>query len=317
MSAEPANRNGVFRTGHGLFRRFGRLTTRIVSPWLKQAKAMLGVHTEYPMGRFTVRLPAQHFLPDYQKLHAHYDKFLPHLVRFVDSGSTVIDVGANCGDTVAAMLQANATLNYICVEPDDRFFGYLDLNVRRMRAEQPGASILLHKALIGKAVSVAGLEGNFGTSHAVAVREGDTQETISSITLDSMRFLPHMDKVSVLKSDVDGFDYDVIDSAEALIAEQLPILFFECQFTDLDQKTAYQNTITRLEKSGYREWTVFDNYGEVVLHGVDSHTLFQLFDYVWRQNAELATRTIVYFDVMASTAERKTLVDGAVSAYVR
>ena len=317
MNAEAANHGGISGTGHGLFRRFGRLTTRILSPWLKQAKAMFGVHTEYRMGRFTVRLPAQHLLPDYQKLHRHYDKFLPHLARYLNSGSTVIDVGANCGDTVAAMLQANAELHYICVEPDDRFFRYLDLNVRRMRAEQQGASILLHKALIGKAVSVASLEGLNGTSHAVVVQEGDSRAMIPSITLDSMRSLSHMDNVRVLKSDVDGFDYDVIDSAEALIAEQSPILFFECQFTDLDQKAAYRQTITRLAKCGYGEWTVFDNYGEVVLHGVGIHMLFQLFDYVWRQNAGFATRTIVYFDVMASTAAHKTLVDEAVSSYVR
>lgn len=317
MNVEAANQGGLSRAGQGLFGRFGRLTTRIVSPWLKRAKAMLGVHTEYRMGRFTVRLPAQHLLPDYQKLHGHYDKFLPHLARYLDSGSTVIDVGANCGDTVAAMLEANAKLHYICVEPDDMFFRYLDLNVRRMRAEQQGASISLHKELIGKTVSVAGLEGSNGTSHAVMVHEGDLQATISSVTLDSMRSLTHMDNVRVLKSDVDGFDYDVIDSAEALIAEQSPILFFECQFTDLDKKLAYQRTISRLAKCGYGEWTVFDNYGVVVLHAVDIRTMFQLFDYVWRQNVGLATRTIVYFDVMASTAAHKTLVDKAVSAYVR
>lgn len=317
MDAETANQSGLSGSSLGFFRRLGRLTARIVSPWLRQAKAMLGVHTEYPMGRFTVRLPPQHLLPDYQKLHRHYDKFLPHLARYLDSASTVIDVGANCGDTVAAMLQANATLHYICVEPDDRFFGYLDLNVRRMKTKQQGASILLHKALIGKAVSVAGLEGSNGTSHAVVAQDGNSHGTISSCTLDSMRSLPHMDSVRVLKSDVDGFDYDVIDSAEALIAEQSPILFFECQFTDSDQRAAYQKTITRLSECGYREWTVFDNYGELVLHGADIQTLFQLFDYVRRQNVGIATRTIVYFDVMASTAAHKSLVDEAVATYVR
>jgi hypothetical protein len=142
-------------------------------------------------------------------------------------------------------------------------------------------------------------------------------QMISSVTLDSLIVgLPEMD-VQLIKSDVDGFDYDVIDSAERLIREKTPILFFECYFDDEIQKIGYKRTISMLVDRGYEEWTVFDNYGEVVLQRGDVDTLFQLLDYVARQNAGCTTRTIYYFDVASATAVRKGVLDAAVADYVR
>jgi hypothetical protein len=63
-----------------------------------------------------------------------------------------------------------------------------------------------------------------------------------------------------------------------------------------------------LQRSGYRAWTVFDNYGDVVLRTREIEALFQLFDYVDRQNAGLTTRTIHYFDVLASTERHEALL---------
>jgi FkbM family methyltransferase len=286
---------------------------------LKQGtRSLLGLKTEYHYRNFSIRLPADHLLPFYQSLHGTYDKFLPHLVRYLEPNATVIDVGANCGDTLAGMYDANDRLSYICVEPDEVFFRYLSENALRMRTSNPGASIRLYKALVGKGVRQAALEGSGGTKHAVQVDESlRAAKAIPSTTLDSLVLPMQSGRVELLKSDVDGFDFDVLDSAATLIAEHLPILFFECHFGDLNQKYGYQKTIAVLQRSGYRAWTVFDNYGDVVLRTREIEALFQLFDYVDRQNAGLTTRTIHYFDVLASTERHEALLTTAVSDYLQ
>src|ERR1700723_972882 len=96
-------------------------------------RSLLGMKTEYRYRNFSIRLPADHLLPFYQSMYGTYDKFLPHLVRYLEPQATVIDVGANCGDTLAGMYDANDRLNYICVEPDEVFFRYLSENAARMR----------------------------------------------------------------------------------------------------------------------------------------------------------------------------------------
>ena len=299
-----------------ILRGISRRADRIFSPRLRKIKAAFGISTRYGYGKFSILLPGDHLLPVHQAHHKLYDKFLPHLVSYLEPSAAVIDVGANCGDTLAAMHERNSALRYLCIEPDDAFFEYLDSNVQRIRAANAGASITTFKALVGKGVSKATLGGSGGTKHAIVGEPASGgQKAISSVTLDGL--LSEVGGIQLLKSDVDGFDYDVIDSAEQLIRNQLPLLFFECDFGDEAQKIEYKRTIATLEAAGYHEWIAFDNFGELVLKTGDVNILFQLFDYVGRQNAGRTTRTIFYFDVLAATQAHKELLATVVADYTQ
>jgi len=283
---------------------------------IQRLKRLFGLDKQYTIGRFNLRLPASHLLPGYQREHKKYDKFLPHLSTYLPPGSTVIDVGANCGDTLAAMLSSNPDLNYVCIEPDDEFFTYLTTNAETMRKIEPRSSILLCKSLIGKAVVDGVLLGTGGTKHVSSDHTaGSTRSAHSSITLDSLVAGEKISNIRALKIDVDGYDYDVVDSAMHLIESQRPVLFFECQFTDAVAKVHYEKTITALSNIGYDEWTVFDNYGEVVLNSATVGSTFQLFDYVLRQNAAEATRTIYYYDIASATPTNRTFLTAALQSY--
>src|SRR5260221_6312403 len=121
-----------------LFRHL-KIALRTGLKMLKQGtRSLLGLKTEYRYRNFSIRLPADHLLPFYQSMYGTYDKFLPHLVRYLQPPATVIDVGANCGDTLAGMYDANDRLSYISVEPDEAFFQYLSENALRMRNSNPG-----------------------------------------------------------------------------------------------------------------------------------------------------------------------------------
>jgi len=54
----------------------------------------------YKIGRFLIRLPHDHLLPVYQARFPQYDRFLPHLAGFLPKKLIVIDLGANCADTL-------------------------------------------------------------------------------------------------------------------------------------------------------------------------------------------------------------------------
>ncbi len=293
-----------------------RTLNRAASPQLRKLRAAIGLHTKLRYTNFSIQLPADHLLPLYQKTHRLYDRFLPYLVKNIPPGTTVIDVGANCGDTLAAMYDANPRLTYVCIEPDDVFFEYLEKNSQRIRTFDRSASILLQKSLIGKDLREASLDGIGGTKHAITSNVPTDNKLISSVTLDAMLSLPQMRNVQLLKSDVDGYDYDVVDSAAALIKQQSPILFFECHFSDLSQQQGYERTISELAAMGYSRWVAFDNYGEVMVQTSDVSVIFQLFDYVRRQNAGRTTRTVVYFDILSSTEESADIMTTSISSYL-
>jgi FkbM family methyltransferase len=212
------------------------------------------------------------------------------------------------------MYDANQHLNFVCIEPDGRFFGYLQTNADRLLSTHGRARIQLVKSLVGKGVTSASLvDSTGGTKKAVVT---DDQTALHSETLDAIGIRAEVPNLRLIKSDVDGFDYDVVDSAESLIKESAPILFFECQLDHLFQKQAYERTLTMLDTAGYRDWVVFDNFGEVVLRTPDLRVVLQLFGYLWRQNTQRTSRTIYYYDLLACHPRDLATVDQAVSHHL-
>lgn len=268
---------------------------------------------EYQYKKFSILLPADHKLPLYQRDNVKYDRFLPHLAKYVGNHETIIDVGANCGDTLAGMVEANEKAAYICIEPDDTFFDYLESNIKRIKEHIPDVSIQAVKSLVGKSVSNVSLEGVGGTKHAVFGHNHEGSHTAR--TLDDISREFSFPNIKLLKTDVDGFDYDVIDSATNLLSDQQPIIFFECQTDTEYQKTGYENTIKKLKSIGYADWVLFDNFGEVMLKTIDVEQIFQLMNYIWQQNAHNATRTIFYYDILANTENNRPLIEKALEEY--
>lgn len=261
----------------------------------------------YSYARFAIALPADHLLPAYQAQYRLYDRFLPHLASMLAPGDLVVDVGANCGDSLAAMADANPSLAFVCAEPDETFFGYLERNAETVRRALPDVRIDLHRTLVGKAVKASGLAGVGGTRHAVIGGEC----TIPTRPLDE---IVRGRGVRLLKSDVDGFDYDVLVSAEEVIATCAPLLYFECQLDQLFQKSGYLRAFEALLGHGYR-FGFFDNFGEFVCATGDAHQIGQLLEYLWRQNTGHATRTFYYYDVLAVAPTDTALIDDAVGLY--
>ena len=263
----------------------------------------------YHYQHFSIRLPRGHQLPKFQKNHAKYDRFLPHLVRYLRS-STVVDVGANCGDTLAGMVDQNPHLQYLCIEPDSTFFTYLEANIVRMTSVQPNLQITVQMCLVGESVTNVALDGTGGTKHAVP-----GAGTLQAKGLDQILESCFIDDVSLLKVDVDGFDYDVLDSGRKTLSSCHPLLFFECQYFEEFQKSGFEKTLIWLSINGYDHWVIFDNFGEVLIKTNELQYVLQLINYVWSQNAVGATRTIFYFDILACSRKDLRTVEAAVNSY--
>jgi FkbM family methyltransferase len=268
----------------------------------------------HPIGDVSVELPTEHLLPEYQAIHPHYDRFLPRLGAALREGDVVIDVGANCGDTLAAMRQANRGLEFVCVEPDDGFFAYLERNTARLIEAAPGGRVHLVKSLAGQQAGPVVLSGGGGTRTAAAGDPGTAQGMVSR-TLDDIVYSLGDDvahRLRLLKSDVDGWDHDVLDSASQLLQQVQPLLFFECQPVTEAQYLGTQRTLGRLGDAGYKHFFMFDNYGSFMLRCDGLTGVTQLIDYTWQQQMGRATRTVHYFDVLACTEADFALVGAVV-----
>jgi FkbM family methyltransferase len=272
---------------------------------------MAGVELRHAYDAYHIHLPPGHLLPLYQRKHPHYDSFLPRLAGAMGHDGMVIDVGANVGDTLAAMAEVNPHLEYVCIEPDEQFFEFLERNAEVVRQALGSLRVTLVKALVGQGRHGVSLQGAASTKSMVVDGAGG----LNSQTLDELIAPQRYGEVRLIKSDVDGYDFDVIQSGLAILRVAQPILFFECQYFNAQQKQGFHDLFQTLEAQGYANWAVFDNYGALMMETSGIQPLNGLLDYVWVQNAGGSARTIYYFDVLAFHDKDRDVIASAISCF--
>lgn len=238
-------------------------------------------------------LPLSHALPVYLKGFPMYDRlpqrlgvFLRQTYGFV----CLIDVGANIGDTIAAILDDNAKDDsYLAIEPNGHFRKYLSLNWGKAN----NVEILPYFCTGNKqpAYKYQIIESN-GTAQIVENSEGLVlqERTADQIIIEK----PAFRICNFFKIDTDGHDFEVINGASKLIADNLPVILFEC---DISLNENYIDdcidTLKSSKRLGYSSFLLYDNFG--YLMGKYSLTDLQSFLHLLFYQL---TSPFYYFDIL-------------------
>jgi FkbM family methyltransferase len=163
-----------------------------------------------------------HALPLLKSSNPLYDSIFDRLARNArkfEPRLTMIDVGANIGDTVSSV-ENDRNSRFLCVEGDERHFALLERNTRSL-----GNVTCVHTILSDRPGSGGyGLHTLHGTSYVVS----DVSGAVSIHTLDTVvAQYPDFEQANVLKIDTDGFDLKVLRGANGLLARAKPAVVFE------------------------------------------------------------------------------------------
>ena len=223
--------------------------------FFRRLRLIFNIDQKINLYKQSLILPPGHLLSMYNYLYPKYDQFISKLVTKIDNNKSVIDIGANVGDTLFRLYHNNPSLRYYSIEADEYFFNYLKKNKKEL-SNNSQSNITLIKELVGLDLSGNLTKTNTGTKTLVQGDMGLKSKTLDEIILEN-----NIDDISLIKVDVDGYDFNVLFSGVKSIIKYKPKLFFE--YMSLNDKD-YVSLIEKLFDIGYKNWSVLDNYGEIM-----------------------------------------------------
>jgi FkbM family methyltransferase len=167
-----------------------------------------------------------------------YELGTTHLLRkFLGSGETFIDIGANIGlMTIAASITVGPTGLVICFEPDHRNLSVLVENILLNKA----TNVCVLNIAVGDTVGEFNLfrspTDDGGISSLVEKKDFWRAQVVSMSPLDRMLNIFPSREVSLVKIDVEGYEYRVIKGAQELLSRYKPIVIMEFDESHVDGK---------------------------------------------------------------------------------
>lgn len=305
----------IYRTcrGGAADRLAARVGTRLTGPLLRRAGKDHSVTADV-YGQ-TLLMPSEHPILATVTTFPQYNRplglaALAIAQAFPETRHTVIDIGANIGETAALIEQwAPDTFSYLCLEPDTDLAEMCRLNhrnrsnleiIRCFIGEQEGATVVLQddgRANPSTKLSAAGSPSSGG----------------QLVRLDTAAdaFANKHGNISLIKVDTEGYDFSVLRSGSKILERYHPGVYFEWfpEALTAAGEDFYQGFVD-LQSLGYEHFVFFTSQGNFYCNCKNPDPLFlHALASVVGPKAPFE-----YFDVFATTS--KQVADKLIEASV-
>lgn len=233
-------------------------------------------------------------LPFYLKNFPFYDRALPRIatkLREIDRHLTVIDIGANIGDTVS-LISSKVVGQFLCIEGDKKYLPILRKNVSKLKK----VKIKIEPAYCSESdnqIANLSIENKNGTAKLIKSNKSTIEnfKTLNTIIDEHNDFL----KSNLLKIDTDGFEINILRGGDKFIPKSHPVIFSEftpALYNQLNQDPL--ELIKLLVKYGYVQALFYDNYGrpKQILNLTETEKIKKLISLIDEKN-------IYYYDILA------------------
>jgi FkbM family methyltransferase len=187
---------------------------------------------------------------------ADMKRFLPEGMR-----ALILDVGANTGQSVKRYRKAFPSSIIHSFEPSQRIFDQLKTNV----AGQDG--VFAWNCAVGSAVGRKTFLENTHSDMSSFLELSKTgwgkivkESVVEVTTVDQFISDHHIDRVDILKSDTQGYDFEVIKGAEqAMRRNAVGLLYFEFIFSEMYKDLPrFDEVFRHLTDRGFRMVSIYE-----------------------------------------------------------
>jgi len=214
----------------------------------------------YNIGSFSLSIPLSHDLGIY--LH-HYPNYSTNISRIAVNvqkkyeNLTLIDIGANVGDTIA-ILRNKTSFPILAIEGEDSFFSILSYNCQQF------SDIHLVKAYLSDSDQEVKTNLSFHGGTSSVSNSSDNDYVVSFKSLKNiLEENPKFYNSKILKVDTDGYDLKIIQGAKDWLIDVQPILFFEYDpFWFSKQFGNGLEFFDYLSQINYRTIIIYNNFGD-------------------------------------------------------
>lgn len=196
-------------------------------------------------------------------INNHFDGYTAH---------TIIDVGANIGQSSIFFKNAYPSASIYSLEPVQQTFKILDSALSKYD------QVKTFQLALGARNEIADIqikENSLWNSLVDHESGNGKKEKIEVITLDELVSREEINRISILKIDVEGFEVQVLKGGEETFKNGLvDFVYCEVGLNENDRShTFFLNVKTELEKNGFR-FVSFYNSSLIGQNGHFSNALF-------------------------------------------
>lgn len=229
-----------------------------------------------------------------QRIARHYQQYRPE-------DYSIIDVGANIGDTLLALRQVTDHPIH-CFEGDPFYFRLLEKNSAGIQR------CFLHPLLLSDKAGAIRVKNNIslGSSTFTSDSTDGTLFDFTSIDAFAGENLAGQ-PIGIIKTDTDGYDLKILKGAAETIRKYQPVLFLEFDRT-LFEKNGDDGPefLGFLAGLGYSGLLVYDNYGKLLCAASlqDKTIIRSLLTYIKDQKI-----TIPFYDLAVFAAKDQAVFE--------
>lgn len=263
------------------------------------------------IGNFVLSVDPENSQPYIIKKFPDHGTALIRIANIVDTkykNLSIIDVGANFGDTAAMLLTDNGNYNIYCIEGDVEAFKLLSRNFASNKQTHLYKVFLSDK---NESLSI-NFDKNNGSLRLETGHNLNRNNDINFISLDSLIMdNPNVGRSKLLKIDTDGYDFRIMRGSYRFLQQIKPIIFFEYDNVYLDKTGERPTDIFKYLKSlGYSMLAFYDNYGRFLISTKtnEERILKQLDRYITNRKG-----TCPYYDVAAFHESDAEIADSFVA----
>ncbi|MFN8248685.1 MAG: FkbM family methyltransferase [Ferruginibacter sp.] len=248
------------------------------------------------VGNYTILMPGNNPQISLYKYSPDSNSQLGRLTKLIASkykDASLIDIGANVGDTIAA-IRTHTNIPVIAIEGDDTSFSFLQRNVTQFQ------DIIIIKQYLGEDRKELAVSIEKGGWNNTIIPDKSGEKKIDIKTLDEIIADNNLGSrnIKLIKIDTEGFDTIILRGCRQTITDKKPVLYFE--YNGENMNAIGENglsTLLSLKNFGYNAVQIYDCVNNLLIATTldNKDTLEQLHKYIHKSKTMIPYLDICVF----------------------